>query len=90
MTYRHRALLLTLIVVASALLPGIAHLRFSATRDGVAYLGVCGVLSFFQFAPPLLEAPAHAAATCSVAFVLGWVISALTARSAARLTLAEA
>lgn len=73
------------VVCCSALLPGAAHLRLGAFGDGLGYLSVVGLLNLVQFGAPCVETPAAAAASSGTAFALGWVISALAARSAARL-----
>ena len=74
------------VVAASALLPGIAHLRLGAVNDGLAYLGVLAALNAVQFGAPVVD-PDHAGAALAagVAFGLGWALSLVAARSAARL-----
>lgn len=83
-TSSHR-LLLAAVVGSSVLLPGIAHLRLGAVLSGLAFLLVTAVLSAIQFAAPIIEPTARAALLSSVAFALGWLVSLVAARSAARL-----
>jgi len=80
----HR-LLLAAVVAASLLLPGIAHLRLGAALSGLAFLLVTAVLSAIQFAAPIVEPTAQAALFSGIAFALGWLVSLVAARSAARL-----
>jgi hypothetical protein len=78
-------LVLAAVVAASLLLPGIAHLRLGAALSGLAFLLVTAALSTIQFAAPIVEPTARAALFSSIAFALGWLVSILAARSAARL-----
>jgi len=73
------------VVAASLLLPGIAHLRLGAALSGLAFLLVTAVLSAIQFAAPVIEPTERAAFVSSIAFALGWLVSLVAARSAARL-----
>ena len=77
---------LVLVVTASVLIPGVAHLRLGAVWDGLVYLAVVGLLSAAQFGAPFVEPTTRAAALLAgVAFGLGWLLSLVAARSAARL-----
>jgi hypothetical protein len=78
-------LVLAAVVAASLLLPGIAHLRLGAALSGLAFLLVTAALGAIQFAAPIVEPTARAALLSSIAFALGWLVSLLAARSAARL-----
>lgn len=73
------------VVAISALIPGAAHFRLGALSGGVAYLASAALLTGVQIAAPILERPAQAALVSGTAFALGWVVSALAARSAAQL-----
>jgi len=77
--------LLTLAVCCSALLPGSVHLRLGLVADGLIYLAVVAVLNVVQFGAPFFETAGAAAVSSGTAFALGWVVSAVAARSAARL-----
>jgi hypothetical protein len=83
----HRSRLLFLaLVVASALVPGVVHLRLGAVFDGLVYLTLLVVLNCAQFGAPFLEpSTSGAALLAGVAFALGFPLSILAARSAARL-----
>jgi hypothetical protein len=83
-TSSHR-LVVAAVVASSLLLPGIAHLRLGAVLSGFAFLLVTAVLSAIQFAAPIIEPTAQAALLSSIAFALGWLVSLVAARSAARL-----
>jgi hypothetical protein len=78
-------LIMAIVIGASLLLPGIAHLRLGAALSGFVFLLVTGLLSAVQFAAPFLEPTARAALFSGIAFGLGWLVSLLAARSAARL-----
>ena len=73
------------VVGASLLVPGVAHLRLGAAVNGLAFLFVTAVLSTIQFGAPFVEPAARAALCSGVAFGLGWLVSLVAARSAARL-----
>lgn len=75
-----------LVIAVSALVPGVVHLRLGALTGGIAYMGSAAALTAVQVLAPLMDAHAAQAALVSgTAFGLGWVISALAARSASRL-----
>jgi hypothetical protein len=78
---------MVLIVAAvSALVPGIVHLRLGAVADGIVFLAVLAVLNAAQFGAPFLDPDAASAGlVVAAAFALGFPLSALAARSAARL-----
>lgn len=83
---RRRGITILLVIAVSALVPGAAHLRLGSLTGGVAYLGSAALLTGVQVAAPIVDASAAQAALISgTAFALGWVLSALAARSAARL-----
>lgn len=78
-------LLLLAVVAASLLLPGVAHLRLGAAVNGLMFLLLTVVLSTVQFAAPFVERPSIAAVFSGSAFAVGWLVSLVAARSAARL-----
>ena len=80
-----RRLLLVAVIAASLVLPGIAHLRLGAAVSGVVFLLVTGALAAIQFGAPFVEPAAQAALFSGIAFALGWLVSLVAARSAARL-----
>ena len=73
------------VVAISALIPGAVHFRLGALWGGLTYLGAAALLTAVQVAAPIFERPALAALVSGTAFGLGWVVSALAARSAAQL-----
>ena len=78
-------LLLVVVVAASLLLPGVAHLRLGAAVNGLVFLLLTAVLSAIQFAAPFVERPSIAVVSSGSAFAVGWLVSLVAARSAARL-----
>jgi len=82
---RSRFLLLLVVVAASLLLPGVAHLRLGAAFTGLGFLLLTAVLSTIQFAAPFIERPSIAVVYSGSAFAVGWLVSLVAARSAARL-----
>ncbi|MGH3048922.1 MAG: hypothetical protein ACRDLK_02110 [Gaiellaceae bacterium] len=78
---------MVLIVAAvSALVPGIVHLRLGAVADGIVFLAVLALLNAAQFGAPFLDPDAATSGVVvAAAFALGFPLSALAARSAARL-----
>jgi hypothetical protein len=79
-----RWLLLLVVIGASLLLPGVAHLRLGDGVRGVGFLSVTAVLSAVQFAAPFLERPSIAVMFSGSAFAVGLLVSVVAARSAAR------
>jgi hypothetical protein len=79
-----RSLLLLAVIGASLLLPGVAHLRLGAGVQGVGFLSVTAVLSVVQFTAPFVERPSIAVLFSGSAFAVGWLVSLVAARSAAR------
>jgi hypothetical protein len=79
------SLLLLVVIAASLLLPGIAHLRLGAAVTGLVFLLLTAVLSAVQFASPFVERPSIAIVSSGSAFAVGWLVSLVAARSAARL-----
>jgi hypothetical protein len=79
-----RSLLLLGVIGVSLLLPGVAHLRLGAGVRGVGFLSVTAVLSVVQFAAPFVERPSVAVMFSGSAFAVGWLVSLVAARSAAR------
>jgi hypothetical protein len=84
-----RRVLLLAVITASLVLPGIAHLRLGAAVSGLAFLVVTAALGVVQFGAPFFEPTAQAALYSGIAFVLGWPVSLMAARSAARLVHAD-
>jgi hypothetical protein len=83
---RSRRALVLAAVAASALVPGLVHLRLGAVGEGLFYLFLLALLNAAQFGAPFLEPdPARAALLAGVAFALGWPLSLVAARSAVRL-----
>lgn len=80
-----RRLLLVVVLAASLVLPGIAHLRLGAAASGLVFLIVTAALSAIQFGAPFVEPTEPAALFSGVAFALGGLVSLVAARSAARL-----
>jgi hypothetical protein len=80
-----RSLPLLVVVAASLVLPGIAHLRLGAAVSGLVFLVLTAVLSAIQFAAPFVERPSVAVVFSGSAFAVGWLVSVVAARSAARL-----
>jgi hypothetical protein len=80
-----RPLLLLAVVAASLVLPGIAHLRLGAAVSGLIFLLLTLALSAIQFAAPFFERPSVAVLFSGSAFAVGWLVSLVAARSAARL-----
>jgi hypothetical protein len=86
-----RRRLLAVAVVASALVPGVAHLRLGEVAKGIGYLLVLALLNAAQFGAPFLDPdPGSAAFLAIAAFVLGLPLSFAAGRSAARLVSARA
>lgn len=85
-----RSPLVLVAVGASLLLPGIAHVRLGAVLSGAGFLLLTAVLSTIQFAAPFIERPAAAVILSGSAFAVGWLVSLVAARSAARLVRARA
>jgi hypothetical protein len=80
-----RSLPLLAVVAASLVLPGVAHLRLGAAVSGLVFLLLTAVLSAIQFAAPFVERPSVAVVFSGSAFAVGWLVSLVAARSAARL-----